>query len=64
VTEALEKEREPISTRLEASKQVAIHAKALSEISEKDVGTLLVTMAESMEEFDRDSLKDMLHGLI
>lgn len=64
VIAALEKERESISTQLEASKQAAIHAKALSKISEKYVATLLVAMVESMEELDRDSLKNMLHGLI
>ena len=41
-----------------------MHSKDLGEISEKDVASMLSTMADSMEDLDRDALKDLMQGLV
>ena len=62
--EAMENERDAIVRRLEAAESAARHNKALRELSEHDVKTILNGIAENLEDLDRDDLKDVLRGLI
>lgn len=62
--ESLEQERADIQQRLEMAETASRQAKALGEIEEIDVRTILSGIAENLGELDRDDLKEILRGLV
>lgn len=62
--EAMENERDAILRKMEAAEAASRHNKALRELSESDVKSILSGIAEGLDELDREDLKDILRGLI
>ena len=62
--ESLEQERTDIVHRMETAETATKQARALREIEESDVKTILTGIAEELNEIDRDELKEILRGLI
>ncbi len=62
--ESLEQDRADITRRLDAAETATRQAKALGEVNEKDVKTILGGIAENLEDLDRDDLKEILSSLI
>ena len=62
--ESLEQERAEINSRMETAETATRQAQAMRSISESDVRSILIGIAEGLEEFDREDLKEILRGLI
>ena len=62
--ESLEQERTDIVHRMETAETATKQARALREIEESDVKTILTGIAEELNEIDRDEMKEILRGLI
>ncbi len=62
--ESLEQERTVIQLRVDASETDARQARAMREIEPQDVKTMLTNIAGSIEEQDREDVKEILRGLI
>ena len=62
--ESLESERIDIERKKQAAETATRQAKALREIDERDVRKILASIAENLDELDRDDLKGILSGLI
>ncbi len=62
--ESLEQERSAIQLRIDASEADARQARAMREIESEDVKSMLTNIAGSIEEQDREDVKEILRGLI
>ncbi len=62
--EELERQREQIADELRAMEDQQNAADVLRAISEKDIRTLLASLAEHLHEVDRESLKEMIGGMV
>ena len=62
--ESLEKERFDIQGHIDAAETATKQARALNDIEEEDVKSILRGIAERIDDKDRDDLKDILRGLI